>query len=78
MLRPTIFSLISVITISALLGTVPTAQPRALRVHISVDMEGVVGTVTYYADASAQGLGWPSGWAGLRLRIVGYLRRLAA
>jgi predicted N-acetyltransferase YhbS len=26
----------------------------------------VVGTVTYYDDASVEGLGWPSGWAGLR------------
>jgi GNAT superfamily N-acetyltransferase len=26
----------------------------------------VVGTVTWYDDAAAEGLGWPSGWAGLR------------
>jgi predicted N-acetyltransferase YhbS len=26
----------------------------------------VLGTVTYYDDASVEGLGWPSGWAGLR------------
>jgi predicted N-acetyltransferase YhbS len=26
----------------------------------------VVGTVTYYADAGQEGLGWPAGWAGLR------------
>jgi predicted N-acetyltransferase YhbS len=26
----------------------------------------VVGTVTYYDDAAAEGLGWPAGWAGLR------------
>jgi GNAT superfamily N-acetyltransferase len=26
----------------------------------------VVGTVTYYPDAAAEGLGWPAGWAGLR------------
>ena len=26
----------------------------------------VVGTVTYYPDASLEGLGWPAGWAGLR------------
>jgi GNAT superfamily N-acetyltransferase/quercetin dioxygenase-like cupin family protein len=26
----------------------------------------VVGTVTYYGDATAEGLGWPAGWAGLR------------
>ena len=27
---------------------------------------GSVGTVTYYPDAAAEGLGWPAGWAGLR------------
>ena len=26
----------------------------------------VVGTVTYYDDAAAEGPGWPAGWAGLR------------
>ena len=26
----------------------------------------VVGAVTWYADAAAEGLGWPPGWAGLR------------
>src|SRR5215218_4240942 len=26
----------------------------------------VVGAVTWYGDAAAEGLGWPSGWAGLR------------
>jgi predicted N-acetyltransferase YhbS len=26
----------------------------------------VVGTVTFYEDAAAEGLGWPPGWAGLR------------
>lgn len=26
----------------------------------------VVGTVTYYPDASREGFGWPAGWAGLR------------
>ena len=26
----------------------------------------VKGTVTYYDDAAAEGVGWPSGWAGLR------------
>jgi predicted N-acetyltransferase YhbS len=25
-----------------------------------------VGTVTYYPDAGLEGVGWPSGWAGLR------------
>jgi ribosomal protein S18 acetylase RimI-like enzyme len=27
----------------------------------------VVGAVTWYADAAAEGLGWPPGWAGLRV-----------
>jgi ribosomal protein S18 acetylase RimI-like enzyme len=26
----------------------------------------VVGAVTFYEDAAAEGLGWPPGWAGLR------------
>jgi ribosomal protein S18 acetylase RimI-like enzyme len=26
----------------------------------------VVGAVTWYGDAAAEGLGWPPGWAGLR------------
>jgi predicted N-acetyltransferase YhbS len=26
----------------------------------------IVGTVTFFPDAAAEGLGWPSGWAGLR------------
>lgn len=26
----------------------------------------VVGTVTYYDDAAAEGIGWPTGWAGVR------------
>jgi ribosomal protein S18 acetylase RimI-like enzyme len=26
----------------------------------------VVGAVTFYEDAAAEGLGWPAGWAGLR------------
>jgi predicted N-acetyltransferase YhbS len=26
----------------------------------------IVGTVTYYGDASVEGLGWPSGWPGVR------------
>jgi GNAT superfamily N-acetyltransferase len=25
-----------------------------------------VGTVTYYDDAAAEGVGWPTGWAGVR------------
>jgi predicted N-acetyltransferase YhbS len=26
----------------------------------------VVGTATYYHDAAAEGVGWPTGWAGVR------------
>jgi ribosomal protein S18 acetylase RimI-like enzyme len=26
----------------------------------------IVGTVTFYDDAAAEGVGWPAGWAGLR------------
>ncbi len=43
----------------------------------------VVGTVTFYADAAAEGLGWPAGWAGVRAlgvdpaqRGLGIARRL--
>lgn len=35
--------------------------------HIVAEHAGrIVGAVTYYGDAHAEGLGWPSGWAGLR------------
>ena len=30
----------------------------------------LVGTVTYFDDAASEGLGWPSGWAGLRALAV--------
>jgi len=30
----------------------------------------IVGTVAYYADASAEGFGWPRGWAGVRALAV--------
>lgn len=30
----------------------------------------IVGTVTFFEDAAAEGLGWPSGWAGLRALAV--------
>jgi predicted N-acetyltransferase YhbS len=35
----------------------------------------VVGTVTYYGDASAEGFGWPSRWAGVRALAVDPTRR---
>jgi predicted N-acetyltransferase YhbS len=30
----------------------------------------IVGTVTFFEDAAKEGLGWPSGWAGLRALAV--------
>jgi predicted N-acetyltransferase YhbS len=30
----------------------------------------IVGTVTFFEDAAREGLGWPSGWAGLRALAV--------
>lgn len=40
--------------------------------HVAVlEREGqLVGTVTYYADAACEGMGWPSGLAGLRTLAV--------
>jgi predicted N-acetyltransferase YhbS len=36
------------------------------RVLLAVHGGRVVGTVTFYPDASQEGFGWPPGWAGLR------------
>jgi predicted N-acetyltransferase YhbS len=30
----------------------------------------IIGTVTFFEDAAREGLGWPSGWAGLRALAV--------
>ena len=39
----------------------------------------VVGAVSFYEDAAAEGLGWPPGWAGLRaLGVDPAARRLGA
>jgi ribosomal protein S18 acetylase RimI-like enzyme len=39
----------------------------------------VVGAVSFYEDAAAEGLGWPAGWAGLRaLGVDPAARRLGA
>jgi D-amino peptidase len=46
MLRLFVLSLVSTIFVYCLLVVSPAAQPRALKVHISVDMEGVAGAVT--------------------------------
>ncbi|MGS1096386.1 GNAT family N-acetyltransferase (plasmid) [Aquamicrobium terrae] len=36
-----------------------------------LEQEGrIVGTLTYYADAAREGMGWPSGFAGLRTLAV--------
>jgi predicted N-acetyltransferase YhbS len=35
--------------------------------HVVAERHGrIVGAVTFYDDAAAEGFGWPSGWAGLR------------
>lgn len=46
---PRVASALVVLTVAGVLGSArepPAAQPRRLKVHISVDMEGVAGTVT--------------------------------
>jgi ribosomal protein S18 acetylase RimI-like enzyme len=42
------------------------ARDRGGRLLVAEHDRRVVGTVTYYEDAAAEGLGWPAGWAGLR------------
>ena len=46
MLRLVVLSLVSTTFVYCVLIASPSAQPRALKVHISVDMEGVAGAVT--------------------------------
>jgi predicted N-acetyltransferase YhbS len=41
-------------------------RSRTGRLLVAEHDRRVVGTVTYYDDAAAEGVGWPSGWAGLR------------
>jgi predicted N-acetyltransferase YhbS len=41
-------------------------RARTGRLLVAERDRRVVGTVTYYDDAAAEGVGWPSGWAGLR------------
>jgi predicted N-acetyltransferase YhbS len=45
---------------------------RADDSHLLVAEQGgrIVGTVTFFEDAAKEGLGWPSGWAGLRALAV--------
>lgn len=42
------------------------ARGRTGRLLVAERDGRIVGTVTYYDDAAAEGVGWPSGWAGLR------------
>ena len=41
-----VFALLVIVAVLLVTAHYPSAQPRTLKVHISVDMEGVVGTVT--------------------------------
>jgi ribosomal protein S18 acetylase RimI-like enzyme len=53
------------------------ARARTGRLLVAEHGGRVAGTVTYYEDAAAEGLGWPAGWAGLRaLGVDPALRRL--
>jgi predicted N-acetyltransferase YhbS len=42
------------------------ARSRVGRLIVAERAGRIVGAVTFYADAAAEGFGWPSGWAGLR------------
>jgi ribosomal protein S18 acetylase RimI-like enzyme len=42
------------------------ARAGAARLIVAEHAGRVVGTVTFYDDAAAEGLGWPSGWSGVR------------
>jgi predicted N-acetyltransferase YhbS len=42
------------------------ARSRVGQLIVAERAGRIVGAVTYYADAAAEGFGWPSGWAGLR------------
>ena len=45
-------------------GASPPVVPG--RLLVAEHDRRVVGAVTFYEDAAAEGLGWPAGWAGLR------------
>ena len=52
-------------------------RERAGRQLVAEHGGRVAGTVTFYEDAAAEGLGWPAGWAGLRaLGVDPVARRL--
>jgi predicted N-acetyltransferase YhbS len=42
------------------------SRSRTGRLLVAEHEGRIVGTVTSYDDAAAEGVGWPSGWAGLR------------
>ena len=42
------------------------SRDREGRLLVAEHDRRVVGAVTFYEDAAAEGLGWPAGWAGLR------------
>jgi predicted N-acetyltransferase YhbS len=46
------------------------ARARDGRLLVATHAGRVVGTVTYHPDAAAEGVGWPSGWSGLRALAV--------
>jgi predicted N-acetyltransferase YhbS len=53
------------------------ARSETGRLIVAEHAGRIVGTVTYYDDAAAEGVGWPSGWAGLRaLGVDPAVRRL--
>ena len=55
------------------------SRDREGRLLVAEHDRRVVGTVTFYEDAAAEGLGWPAGWAGLRaLGVDPAARRLGA
>jgi predicted N-acetyltransferase YhbS len=41
-------------------------RARSGRLLVAEHGDRVVGTATYYDDAAAEGVGWPTGWAGVR------------
>ena len=55
------------------------ARDQAGRLLVAEHDRRVVGAVSFYEDAAAEGLGWPAGWAGLRaLGVDPAARRLGA
>jgi predicted N-acetyltransferase YhbS/quercetin dioxygenase-like cupin family protein len=50
------------------LAEILDVEARAANGRVLVAEHGgrVLGTVSFYADAAEEGLGWPAGWAGLR------------